>query len=289
MFEGFVEKRFKRDGIEINYRIGGTGAPVVLLHGYPQTHVMWHAVAPQLAREFTVICPDLRGYGASSKPESDSSHAAYGKRAMGADIIALMDSLGFEQFCLAGHDRGGRVAHRLALDHTRRLKKIALLDIVPTLHLFETLGQHVATGYYHWLFLIQSDGLPERLIGNDPSYYCREKLRRWSFHSDAFNPEAVQAYVDAFSRPDTIHATCEDYRAAASIDLQHDRADRDRLIEIPTLVLWGLHGLMEKNYDVLGVWQNRGRDVTGYAVPCGHFIPEEAPEETIKALKAFFS
>ncbi|MCP1673552.1 haloacetate dehalogenase [Natronocella acetinitrilica] len=289
MFEGFAERDFTTGETPIHYRIGGDGPPLVLLHGYPQTHMMWHAVAPLLAETHTVICPDLRGYGASGRPPSDASHTTYSKRAMGADIIDLMDELGYRQFKLAGHDRGGRVAHRLALDHPHRLEGVAVLDIVPTLHLFETLGQAVATGYYHWLFLIQPDGLPERLIGNDPAYYCREKLRRWSHHHDAFAAEAVDAYVEAFCRPDTIHATCEDYRAGATIDLEHHRADGDKLVEIPMLALWGLHGLMEKHYDVLGVWRRHGHDVTGEALDCGHFLPEEAPQDTARALRLFFN
>lgn len=288
MFEGFKAAQAMGEGTEIHYLIGGDGPPLVLLHGYPQTHVMWHKVASALTDRYTVICPDLRGYGGSGHPPSGPSHAAYSKRAMGADILALMHGLGFREFSIAGHDRGGRVAHRLALDHPEHVRKLAVLDIVPTLHVFETMGQSVATGYYHWLFLIQSGGLPERLIGNDPEYYCRDKLRRWSFHKEAFAPEAVDAYVAAFRRPKTIHSTCEDYRAAASIDLEHDRADRSSRVQPPMLVLWGGEGLMAKNYDVLGVWKERGVEVSGHALPCGHFLPEEAPEETVAALRGFF-
>ncbi len=290
MFENFRERRIAVPGTEIFLRQGGDGPPLLLLHGYPQTHVMWHRVAPVLARHFTVVCPDLRGYGASGKPPSDPDHAPYSKRAMAGDMVELMEALGFSRFMLAGHDRGGRVAHRLCLDHPDRVSRAAVLDIVPTRTLFESVDRDIAAGYYHWFFLIQPHPLPERLIGGDPGFYLRWTLDRWSGDSAAgLAPEALAAYERAFSDPATIHATCEDYRAAAGIDLAHDRADAERRIVCPLLVLWGSKGLMDRHFDMLAVWREKASGpVTGRALPCGHFLPEEAPEETARELAAFF-
>lgn len=278
----------RTSGTEIAAWIGGDGPPLLLLHGYPQTHVMWHPIADALAERFTVVCPDLRGYGHSGKPASDGSHAAYSKRAMARDQAEVMSALGFERFAVAGHDRGGRVAHRLALDHPERLTRLALLDIVPTRDVFRLAGKQTATTYYHWFFLIQPDGLPEHLIGLDPEYYLTESLKRWSRIPDAFDPAAIAEYVRCFSDPATIHATCEDYRAAASIDLEHDEADLDRRVQCPTLALWGGRGFVGQNYDVLALWRERAVDVRGYALDCGHFVVEEAPQATLAALEEFF-
>lgn len=289
LFPGFEQKRVAGAGAEINLRIGGKGPPLLLLHGYPQTHAMWHLVAPRLAEHFTVVCADLRGYGDSSKPATVPDHASYSKRATAGDMAAVMTRLGFDRFRLAGHDRGGRVAHRLCLDHPDRVEQVAVLDIIPTRTLFETVNQQVATGYYHWFFLIQPFDLPERMIGADPEYYLRKKTGQWSGSGFSFHPEAMAEYLRCFSDPATIHASCEDYRAAATIDLEHDRADEQRRIACPLLVLWGEKGLMHKAYDVLGTWLDRaGAGLEGQPVPSGHFLPEEAPEETIQALQRFF-
>ncbi|MCP5373451.1 MAG: alpha/beta hydrolase [Hyphomicrobiales bacterium] len=289
MFEGFAELQVKTDGATIFARVGGDGPPLLLLHGYPQTHAMWHKVAPALAERFTVVATDLRGYGDSSKPPSDPRHETYCKRETARDQLAVMAHLGFSRFQVAGHDRGGRVAHRLALDHPDAVERLAVLDIIPTHKLFGTVNQAVATGYYHWFFLIQPNGLPEHLIGHDPEFYLRTKMGAWSGEGFAFDKAAYAEYLRCFSDPATIHASCEDYRAAASIDLAHDEADMDRKLTCPLLVLWGQRGLMEKAYDVLATWRERALDVRGTALPCGHYLPEEAPDGTARELLAFFT
>jgi haloacetate dehalogenase len=290
MFEGFATHDILTGETTIHARIKGSGPPVLLLHGYPQTHVIWHKIAGRLAERFTVVCSDLRGYGASGKPPSESTHAAYAKRTMALDQVELMAALGFDRFQLVGHDRGARVAHRLVLDHPVRVSRVALLDIVPTRTLFATVNQAVATGYYHWFFLIQGDGLPERLIGADPEYYLRAKLKHWCGpDKSAISDDAVAAYLEAFRDPATIHASCEDYRAAASIDLEHDALDIDRRMECPVLVLWGEYGLMQRYYDVIATWRERAEDVRGKMLPCGHYLPEECPEETLAGLLGFLA
>ena len=292
MFEGFEQRRVAVSGTEINLRLGGSGPALLLLHGYPQTHVMWHRIAPRLAERFTVVCADLRGYGDSGKPESglpigDSGHAAYSKRAMAGDQAEVMTALGFERFSVVGHDRGARVTHRLLLDHGARVDKAAVLDIAPTLEMYEATDRAFAEAYYHWFFLIQPFDLPERMIGADPDYYLEKKIGKWSKVGGCFTPETLAEYKRCFRDPATIHATCEDYRAAATIDLEHDRADRDRRVTPPLLVLWGQLGVIERCYDVLGLWRQRAEMVEGRALPCGHFLAEEAPEETLAALLAF--
>lgn len=288
--EPFQYRQIDVGDVTINVAHGGSGRPLLLLHGYPQTHLMWHKVAPALARDFHVICPDLRGYGDSSKPDSDPEHRTYSKRQMAADMVALMQSLGYREFSVAGHDRGARVTHRLCLDHPAAVERACVMDIAPTLHMFEHTDQAFATGYYHWFFLIQPDGLPEHMIGQDPGYYLREKLRRWSAPEAELDPEAVAEYVRCFSTPEAIHASCEDYRAAATIDLAYDRADRDRGhgVECPLLVLWGSKGFVNRTYDVLNVWQDYAHEVKGEALDCGHFLPEEVPEAVITRLRRFF-
>jgi haloacetate dehalogenase len=289
MFEGFEVRDIATRETSIHARIGGSGPPLLLLHGYPQTHVMWHQVAPALAERCTVVCPDLRGYGDSGKPASDPEHAVYSKRATARDMVEVMAALGFARFLVAGHDRGGRVAHRLALDHPERVERMAVLDIVPTRTVFRATDQAIATGYYHWFFLIQPYGLPERLIGADPIYYLRRKLGAWAA-LDNFAPEALAEYERCFSDPATIHASCEDYRAAASIDLAHDEADLDHRIRCPLLVLWGGRGLMERHFDVLATWREKAAGpLTGRALDCGHFLAEERPEDTASELLAFFA
>lgn len=284
----FAQRRINTTGAEINLVHGGSGPPLLLLHGYPQTHVMWHAVAPRLAASYHVICPDLRGYGDSSKPPSTPDHAPYSKRAMAGDMIEVMAGFGYDRFFLAGHDRGARVAHRLALDYPGRVGKVCVMDIAPTYHMFKNTDQKFATGYYHWFFLIQPYDLPERLIGNDPAYFLNRKLEQWSAPGALFAEEALAEYQRCFSDPATIHASCEDYRAAASIDLAHDEADLDRKIECPLLALWGRKGFVHRTYDVLAVWREWARQVEGSPLDCGHFLPEEAPEAVCEELLTFF-
>jgi haloacetate dehalogenase len=289
MFEGFASRDIATRETTIHAAIGGGGSPLLLLHGYPQTHVMWHKIAPGLADRFTVVAADLRGYGDSGKPVSDPEHRAYCKRTTAQDQVEVMEALGFREFFVCGHDRGGRVGHRMALDHPGRVRKLAVLDIVPTRTVFATVDKEVATSYYHWFFLIQGGGLPETLIGHDPAYYLHAKLRQWGGDIGAFDPSALAEYIRCFSDPAAIHASCEDYRAAASIDLEHDEADIDRQVECPLLALWGSMGLVERKYDALAEWRKRARDVRGRVLACGHFLPEERPEETAAELLAFFS
>jgi haloacetate dehalogenase len=287
MFEGFTTTDIDAGGTTIHTVHGGSGPPLLLLHGYPQTHVIWHKIAPALAGRFTVVATDLRGYGDSAKPASDADHAAYSKRTTALDQVGVMAALGFERFSVAGHDRGGRVGHRMALDHPDKVEKLAVLDIVPTHKIFSTVNKEVATGYYHWFFLIQGHGLPETLIGHDPEYYLKAKLNQWGGGMEAFTEEALAEYVRCFSDPDCIHGSCEDYRAAAGIDLDHDEADMDRKVECPLLALWGEKGLMERHYDVLATWRERASDVRGRKLRCGHFLAEEAPEDTLAELIGF--
>ncbi|MDQ3636766.1 MAG: alpha/beta hydrolase [Actinomycetota bacterium] len=287
MFEGFERVRVETEGATIEGIRGGEGPPVLLLHGFPQTYVMWHLVAPLLAGSFTVVATNLRGYGDSSKPEGGEDHAGYSKRAMALDQVEVMRELGFDSFAVVGHDRGGRVAHRMALDHPERVTKLAVLDIVPTYHVFATADKNLATAYYHWFFLIQPYDLPEHLIGADPDYYLGKKLGGWGPGVEVFTPEAYAEYQRCFRDPATIHASCEDYRAAATIDLTHDEADRDRKVECPLLALWGENGVVEKLYDPLDVWREYASDVRGRALPAGHFLAEEGPEETAEALIPF--
>jgi haloacetate dehalogenase len=289
MFEGFTTADIDAGGTTIHTVHGGSGPPLLLLHGYPQTHVMWHKIAPRLAERFTVVATDLRGYGDSGKPPSDADHSAYSKRTTARDQVEVMAALGFETFLVAGHDRGGRVAHRMALDHPQRVTKLAVLDIVPTHKIFSTVTKEIATGYYHWFFLIQGGGLPETLIGHDPEYYLRTKVKQWGGGMEAFTEEALNEYVRCFSDPACIHASCEDYRAAASIDLDHDEADMDHKVRCPVLALWGEKGLMERHYDVLATWRERAADVRGRKLRCGHYLPEEAPEDTLAELIGFFT
>ncbi len=287
MFEGFERIQIESRGATINAVRGGEGPPVLLLHGYPQTLAMWHLIAPRLTASFTVVATDLRGYGDSSKPEGGEEHAGYSKRAMAADQVEVMRTLGFGSFAVLGHDRGGRVAHRMALDHPQSVTRLAVLDIVPTRHVFETADKELAMAYYHWFFLSQPYDLPERLIGADPDYYLRKKLGGWGTGFDSFASEAYAEYERCFRDPRTIHASCEDYRAAATIDLEHDGADRDRKVGCPLLALWGEQGVVERLYDVLGVWRGYASDVRGRALPCGHYLAEERPEETAEELVTF--
>ena len=290
----FAYGEAQTSGARIRYAMAGDGPPVLLLHGYPQTHRMWRKVAPALARTHTVVAADLRGYGDSGKPPGGTDHAGYAKRAMARDQVELMIGLGFDRFAVAGHDRGARVAHRLALDHGDRVERLAVLDIVPTHAVFARTDKAMATAYYHWFFLIQPYGFPEKLIGADPEWYLRRKITAWcrtpSPFPDVFDDDAVAEYVRCFSDPACIHATCEDYRAGAGIDLEHDGADfGHRRVTCPVFVLWGALGFVGQAYDVPAIWRDYADDVTAAALPCGHFLPEERPEETIAHLKHFLT
>lgn len=283
---GFANHRITVDGIEIACDVGGTGPALLLLHGYPQHRGMWRHVAPTLAENYTVVVPDLRGYGQSATPPSDPTHLAYSKRTMAAEQVAVMAAFGHRRFAVCGHDRGGRVAHRMCLDHPDAVTAAAVIDIVPTHLLFTRTDAAFAGAYYHWFFLSQPPDLPERLIGGSADYFVTTTLERWSGHGFTFAPEDVAGYVAAFT-PEVIHASCEDYRAAATIDLEHDAADIERRITCPLLVLWGVHGAMHRLYDVPATWRDRASHVAAVPVDCGHFVPEEAPDATIAAVSDF--
>lgn len=290
MFEGFTLETIDVGGIEVRARVGGEGPPLLLLHGNPQTHVMWHLVAPALAGRFTVVAPDLRGYGRTSKPPSVPDHGSYSKRTMGEDQIGLMSRLGFDRFSVAGHDRGGRVGYRLALDHPEVVEKLAVLDIIPTGEAFRRGGREFGLGLYHWFFLAQPAPLPEKLIGSDPDWFWRWHTTRGP-DTGFFHPEAVEDYLACFRDPETIRGMCEDYRAGAGIDFEHDIADIEAgsKLRCPLLVLWGAKAKLDEWYDMLGVWGAWADDVRGRALPCGHYLAEEAPAETSQELLGFFS
>ena len=291
LFPGFVRDQFAATDASINYLRAGTGAPVLLLHGYPQTHACWHHIAPELARHHTVICPDLRGYGDSSKPPGLPDHSNYSKRAMAQDMVELMRSLGFERFHLVGHDRGGRVAHRLAADHSAHVHTVSVLDISPTLKMFERTDMAFAKAYYHWFLMLQPAPLPEEMLAGRVPFNVLGRVGRAQPDLSKFAEAAVLEYVRAFADPAAIHASCEDYRAAGSIDLEHDRADRQagHKLSMPLLALWGRDAVIAAMFDCLADWREVACDVVGQALPCGHFIPEEAPQETLAALTAFFN
>jgi len=287
---GFEYQRIKTGGATINVAIRGKGAPLLLLHGYPETHRMWHKVAPALADEFFVVCADLRGYGDSGKPEGTADHSNYSKRAMANDMIEVMAALGHHEFLLGGHDRGARVAYRLALDHPAAVKRLALLDIVSTKAVYEQGGMALAAAYFHWYFLIQPRPLPETLIGHDPALWLGTAFRNLSTDSTAFSDALIAEYLRTFGTPEGIHATCEDYRAGATVDLANDRADvaAGRKIACPTLILWGARSVVGKMFQPLETWRDLVSSPIGEAIDCGHFIPEEKPVETLHALRGFF-
>ncbi|MGH8872454.1 MAG: alpha/beta fold hydrolase [Acidimicrobiia bacterium] len=290
MFEGFRLETIDLGEIRARVRIGGEGPPLLLLHGNPQTHVMWHRVAPDLAEHFTVVAPDLRGYGMTSKPPSTPDHGPYSKRTMGRDQIELMSALGHDRFAVAGHDRGGRVGYRLALDHPDLVERLAVLDIVPTGEAFERGGREFGLGLYHWFFLAQPAPLPEKLIGADPEWFLRWHTTRGP-DTRFFDAAALDDYLACFRDPETIRGMCDDYRAGATIDFEHDLADMEsgRKIRCPVLVLWGGAGRLGEWYDVLAVWRSWADEVQGRPLPCGHYLAEEAPAETAAELLAFFS
>ena len=290
LFPGFRDERFALDGVEIHAVVGPArdGPALLLLHGYPQTHAIWHKMAPRLAQRFNVVAADLRGYGDSGKPATTADHAPYSKRVMAADQVALMRRLGHERFLLVGHDRGGRVAHRMAMDHSERVSKLAVLDIAPTLAMYEQTTEAFARAYWHWFFLILPAPVPERMSGNDPGV-LHAKMGSGSAGMKPFTPEAWAEYERCFT-PAMVHASCEDYRAAAAIDLEHDRSDREagRKVRSPLLALWGAHGVVERCFKPLDEWRRVADDVRGRSLPAGHYLPEEVPELVIDELENFF-
>lgn len=288
MLANFRQEFIQTSQAKINTYIGGSGDPLLLLHGYPQNYYMWHKICDRLAQDFTVVLTDLRGYGDSQKFPVTSDHQHYSKRVMAQDQLEVMAHLGFTQFALAGHDRGGRVAYRLALDYPQAVTKLALLDILPTYELYQKSDRKFATAYYHWFWLIQPHPLPETLIGGKAEYFLRHYLASWSTCPDSFEQSAIQEYLRCFCKQETIASTCEDYRAAASIDLIHDKADANQPLDCPLLILWGSHSVVGKQYNVLEFWQEKAPQVQGKEIICGHFLPEEAPDTTYQTMKAFF-
>ena len=275
--------------VTIRAAVGGNGPPLLLLHGHPQTHVTWRKVAPALAAQFTVVAADLRGYGDSSKPPGGDDHAAYAKRSMARDQVALMQALGHPRFAVAGHDRGGRVAHRMALDHPEAVTRIAVMDIVPTATMYARTDKELATRYFWWFFLIQPTPLPERLIAADPEFFLRRHIDGQLKTPGATEPEAFAEYLRCYRDPATRHAICEDYRAAATIDLVHDAADADARVKVPLLAIWGAKGTIDALFDVLEAWREKAVHVEGGPFDCGHTLQEERPQETIATLRNFFS
>ncbi len=291
LFPGFDSRLIATaPGVHIHARVGGQGPALLLLHGHPQTHAIWHRVAPVLAQHFTLVLADLRGYGGSSKPAGDADHGNYSKRTMALDGLHLMQGLGHARFDVLAHDRGARVAHRLGLDHPQAVRRMALLDIAPTLAMYEQTGEAFARAYWHWFFLIQPAPLPERLIEADPGAYLHDVMGRRSAGMAPFDPRALAEYEAGLRQPGAAHGLCEDYRAAAGIDLVHDRADRDagRHLGVPLLVLWGGEGVVQRCFQPLAEWQRVATDVRGGPLRCGHYIAEEAPEALLAQVLSFF-
>ena len=287
LFPGFVAQKIQTSGATIHTLRGGSGPPLLLIHGYPQTHVEWHKIASRLAATFTVVMTDLRGYGDSSKPPEGENHVNYSKRAMALDQVEVMRALGFAKFAVVGHDRGARVAWRMAVEHPQAVTKAVVIDIVP--EPYSRVTRQFATEYFHWFFLIQPAPFPETLLGNSAEFYLRSRFLRQNAASNVFTAEAVAEYVRCFKDPATIHATCEDYRAGATIDLEHAAQDGDRKVQCPLLVLWGERGTVGRLDPVMDIWRQKAVSVTGKALPAGHFLPEEVPDETLSALLAFLS
>jgi haloacetate dehalogenase len=292
LFPGFAATRVATDDdVHIHAVVGGSGPPLLLLHGHPQTHAIWLKVAPALAEHFTLVLCDLRGYGDSSKPAGDADHGNYSKRVMARDMRRVMQALGHERFAVLAHDRGARVAHRLAADHGDAVTRLVLLDIAPTLAMYEQTTETFARAYWHWFFLIQLAPLPERLIEADPAAYLRDVMGRRSAGLAPFDPRALAEYTRCLALPGTAHGLCEDYRAAAGIDLAHDRADRDagRHLRMPLLALWGEQGVVHRCFQPLAEWRRVADDVRGGPLPCGHYIPEEAPEALLAQALPFLT
>ncbi len=291
MFEGFQNQKTPVGDLVINVMIGGEGPPLLLLHGYPQTHVAWHAVAPMLAKDFTLVIPDLPGYGDSLGPEPDPAHLNYAKRTTARTLVELMARQGFDRFSLAGHDRGGRVAYRMALDHPERVSRLAVLDIIPTLEVWEAMDWQQALDGYHWPFLAQPAPLPEHMIGQDPDFYIRHLLDRWIQDGNSLAPEALGHYLGQFHKASVVAATCADYRAGASQDLAHDREDRaaGKRITCPLLLVWGRGYFLTEESSPAEIWRAWAEEVSEVALDCGHFVAEEQPEACAAALGEFFA
>lgn len=291
MYEGFTRRRLSAGEVEINAVSGGSGPPLLLLHGHPQTLAIWHRVAQRLAEHFTVVATDLRGYGDSDKPAGLPDHANYAKRVMAADQLAVMRALGFERFRVLAHDRGARVAHRLGMDHPQAVERMTLLDIAPTLAMYEQTSRDFATAYFHWFFMIQPAPYPETLIGADPEFHVKSLMGGRFAGLEPFAPEALAEYVRCAKLPGTVHGWCEDYRAAAGIDLEHDSADRDagRRLAMPLQVLWGADGVVHRCFRPLDEWRRVAADVRGGTLACGHYIPEEAPDALLDAVLPFLA
>lgn len=289
LFPGFKSELIEVNGVKIMTRKAGSGQPLLLLHGHPQTHAIWHRVAQQLAKSHTVVMTDLRGYGDSSKPQGSQDHLNYSKRVMALDQVEVMRHFGYAQFDVLAHDRGARVAHRLALNHPNAVKRLVLLDIAPTLAMYEKTSNQFARSYWHWFFLIQPAPLPERLIEADPAAYVRDVLGRRSAGLAPFDPRALAEYVRCLELPGTAHGLCEDYRASASIDLVHDQLDIDKknFLQQAVLVLWGEQGVVNQCFEPLKEWSKLAVNVKGHALPCGHYIPEEAPELLLNQVQSF--
>ena len=285
MFKGFAEERIETSGATIRVRHGGTGPALLLLHGNPQTSAMWRHVAARLQHRFTLICPDLRGYGFSSKPPAGADHINYSKRAMARDMVEVMEALGHERFYLCGHDRGGRVAHRLAYDHCEKVRKLCVLDIAPTREMYAETTDAFARAYWHWFFMILPAPEPERMMQADPDAFW---LARCAKNGTGMFDEALEEYLTAFRDPETIRATCDDYRAAAGIDIAHDDAETGKLT-VPIHCLWGEHGVIESCFDPLALWRLRAETVTGRSLPTGHYMAEEAPDAVAEELAVFFA
>lgn len=291
MFEGFTRRAVPvADGVHIHARIGGRGPALLLLHGHPQTHVMWHKVVPTLAEHYTIVAADLRGYGDSSRPAAGPDSDGYSKRTMAADMVAVMKALGHERFLLGAHDRGARLGHRLAIDHPGVVRRAVFLDIAPTLAMYEGTNEAFARAYWHWFFLIQPAPMPERAIEVNPAAWLRDTMGNRYAGLGVFAPEAYAEYERCFSKPGSAGAVCADYRSSAGIDLVRDRADREagRKISAPLHVLWGGRGAVGPNFDVLGLWRQVAEKVTGRALDCGHYLAEEKPDETAAEMLAFF-
>jgi haloacetate dehalogenase len=294
MFTGFIDAMIDVGETTVFTRRAGSGPPLLLLHGFPETHLMWHRVAPMLVSDFTVVCADLRGYGGSGRPVSAADHGPYAKRAMALDLVRAMEQLGFAHFDVAGHDRGARVAYRMALDHPDRVERLAVLDIIPSAEAIRRADARLMLSFWPWSLLAQPEPLPERLIVADPDAVITDAATQWGTQPESFPPEIRAAYAYALSDPSSAHAICEEYRAAVTIDVAHDEADQSagRRIACPTLVLWAEHSALDDWYadagGPLGIWRAWASDVTGHAVPGGHFFPEERPTETAAELREFF-